>query len=98
MPGVGTVVAGTVKRGVIHVNSNLMLGPDIGDGSFWTTAVKSVHYKRMPVNQVGRLTASGCHRWMHVAAQSCARTTVDGAIFLRTVCSFLWTRTQFRHW
>eukprot|EP00873_Tetraselmis_striata_P001174 jgi/Tetstr1/421438/TSEL_012387.t1 len=52
VPGVGTVVAGTVKRGVIHVNSNLMLGPDIGDGSFWTTAVKSVHYKRMPVNQV----------------------------------------------
>jgi len=52
VPGVGTVVAGTLKRGVIKTNSTLLLGPDIGDGSFWATAVKSIHYKRMPVGQV----------------------------------------------
>jgi hypothetical protein len=46
------VVAGTLKRGVIKTNSTLLLGPDIGDGSFWATAVKSIHYKRMPVGQV----------------------------------------------
>ena len=34
VPGVGTVVAGTVKRGVLTPASALLLGPDIGDGSF----------------------------------------------------------------
>lgn len=34
MPGVGTVVAGTVKRGVLTAASHLVLGPDIADGSF----------------------------------------------------------------
>lgn len=50
--GVGTVVAGTVKRGHIATNSRLLLGPDIGDGQFKATAVKSIHYKRLPVAKV----------------------------------------------
>jgi len=49
---VGTVVAGTLKRGVLNVNTPLVLGPDIGDGSFKAAAVKSIHYKRLPVTQV----------------------------------------------
>lgn len=52
VPGVGTVVAGTVKQGVIGVNSGLLLGPDPGDGTFKPAAVKSIHYKRLPVAQV----------------------------------------------
>jgi GTPase len=52
VPGVGTVVAGTVKRGCITPNSTLLMGPDIADGSFKPVAVKSIHYKRLPVGQV----------------------------------------------
>lgn len=52
VPGVGTVVAGTVKKGIITPNMSLMLGPDPGDGSFSKVAVKSIHYKRLPVQQV----------------------------------------------
>lgn len=52
VPGVGTVVAGTLKRGVISLNSGLLLGPDIADGTFKPAAVKSIHYKRLPVQQV----------------------------------------------
>lgn len=52
VPGVGTVVAGTVKRGVIRANTQLLLGPDVGDGSFKPTAIKSIHYKRVPVTTV----------------------------------------------
>lgn len=36
------VAAGTVKRGVISPNTSLLLGPDIGDGSFKTAAIKSI--------------------------------------------------------
>ena len=52
VPGVGTVVAGTVKQGVIHTNSNLLLGPSVRDGEFHQTAIKSIHYKRLPVTSV----------------------------------------------
>jgi len=52
VPGVGTVVAGTVKSGVIGVNSTLLLGPDIADSSFKPIAIKSIHYKRMVVDKV----------------------------------------------
>lgn len=55
VPGVGTVVAGTVKSGVINTNSNLLLGPDTADGSFKPTAIKSIHYKRLPVTTVSTL-------------------------------------------
>ena len=53
VPGVGTVIAGTVKQGVITTNANLMLGPDVGDGTFKPTAIKSIQYKRLPVTRVG---------------------------------------------
>lgn len=52
VPGVGTVVAGTVKHGVITTGGLLMLGPDPADGSFKLTAIKSIHYKRLPVHKV----------------------------------------------
>ncbi|KXZ51478.1 hypothetical protein GPECTOR_12g441 [Gonium pectorale] len=52
VPGVGTVVAGTVKRGIITPNTMLLLGPDIGDGSFKSASIKSIHYKRLPVGTV----------------------------------------------
>jgi hypothetical protein len=44
-----------VKRGVISLSTPLLLGPDIGDASFKPAAIKSIHYKRLPVAQV-----SGC--------------------------------------
>lgn len=49
VPGVGTVVAGTLKSGRIHAGSNLVLGPDIADGRFKPCTVKSIHFKRLPV-------------------------------------------------
>jgi len=52
VPGVGTVVAGTVKRGVITTNTPFLLGPDIGDGSFNVCYIKSIHYKRLAVSRV----------------------------------------------
>ena len=57
VPGVGTVIAGTVKRGVITTNANLMLGPDVGDGTFKHTAIKSIQYKRLPVTRVCAIRA-----------------------------------------
>lgn len=38
----GCCAAGTVKRGVITPNANLLLGPDIGDASFKTASIKSI--------------------------------------------------------
>ena len=40
VPGVGTVVAGTLKSGVVTESSKLLLGPDPGDGQFKQAAVK----------------------------------------------------------
>lgn len=51
VPGVGTVVSGTTLRGSIRVNETLLLGPD-PLGHFHPIAVKSIHRKRMPVNEV----------------------------------------------
>ena len=48
VPGVGTVVSGTVTSGIIHVGDTLLLGPDTL-GSFLPTAIKSIHRKRVPV-------------------------------------------------
>ena len=54
--GVGVVVAGTVKRGTLTQGASLLLGPHAGDASFKPTAIKSIAYKRLPVNKVGHLS------------------------------------------
>ncbi|XP_018330152.1 GTP-binding protein 1 [Agrilus planipennis] len=51
VPGVGTVVSGTVLKGIIRLNDTLMLGPD-PLGHFQPIAVKSIHRKRMVVREV----------------------------------------------
>lgn len=62
VPGVGTVVAGTVKKGIVSMNSPLLLGPDIADASFKLTSIKSIHYKRLPVTQVRLVNGTGFMR------------------------------------
>ncbi|KAK3090341.1 hypothetical protein FSP39_011042 [Pinctada imbricata] len=58
VPGVGTVVSGTLLQGHIRLNDNLLLGPD-ALGHFQPIVVKSIHRKRMPVREVrGGQTAS----------------------------------------
>lgn len=52
VPGVGTVVAGTLRAGSISDSTRLMLGPDPGDGLFKLAAVKSLHYKAQPVSRI----------------------------------------------
>ena len=49
--------AGTVKHGVISPNTNLLLGPDIGDGSFKAAAIKSIVSDRLRLTV---LAADGC--------------------------------------
>jgi len=51
VPGVGTVVSGTLLRGMIKLNDTLMMGPD-ALGHFQPIAIKSIHRKRMPVSEV----------------------------------------------
>lgn len=48
VPGVGTVISGTVISGIIHVGDTLLLGPDTL-GNFVPTAIKSIHRKRVNV-------------------------------------------------
>ncbi|ORZ30810.1 P-loop containing nucleoside triphosphate hydrolase protein, partial [Catenaria anguillulae PL171] len=48
VPGVGTVVSGTILSGVVCVGDQLMLGPDTL-GNFTLTQVKGIHIKRVPV-------------------------------------------------
>ncbi|XP_022668699.1 GTP-binding protein 1-like isoform X1 [Varroa destructor] len=51
VPGVGTVVSGTTLKGVVRLNETLLLGPDLL-GHFNPVQIKSIHRKRMPVQQV----------------------------------------------
>ena len=51
VPGVGTVVSGTIMKGVIHTGESLLLGPDFS-GKFDLVQVKSIHRKRLPVRSV----------------------------------------------
>ena len=58
VPGVGTVVAGTLLQGTIRVNDTLLLGPD-GLGQFQPMLIRSIQRKRLPVEVVfGGQTAS----------------------------------------
>lgn len=58
VPGVGTVVSGTLLQGYVKLNDTLMLGPD-PLGQFQPMVIKSIHRKRMPVKEVrGGQTAS----------------------------------------
>ncbi|KAK6170850.1 hypothetical protein SNE40_019146 [Patella caerulea] len=58
VPGVGTVVSGTLLQGIVRLNDSLLLGPD-ALGQFMPMVIKSIHRKRMPVKEVrGGQTAS----------------------------------------
>lgn len=58
VPGVGTVVSGTLLQGYVKLNDTLLLGPD-PLGQFQPMVIKSIHRKRMPVREVrGGQTAS----------------------------------------
>ena len=53
VPGVGTVVAGTLLAGVLTESTpRLLVGPDPGDSGFKPVAIKSIHYKRVPATRV----------------------------------------------
>ncbi|MFX1513753.1 MAG: GTP-binding protein, partial [Promethearchaeota archaeon] len=49
VPGVGTVVAGTILSGEIHKNDSVFLGPT-DTGQYLPTKVRSMHYKRVFTN------------------------------------------------
>ena len=49
--GVGTVVSGTLMRGLVKVNQNLLIGPD-EFGKFQPVQIKGIHTNRLPVKFV----------------------------------------------
>jgi len=48
VPGVGTVVSGTLVAGRVHSGDTMLMGPD-GMGKFEPVVIKSIHRKRLPV-------------------------------------------------
>ena len=48
VPGVGTVVSGTLTAGEIHVNDTLLHGPN-KFGAFDSVVIKGIHTNRLPV-------------------------------------------------
>ncbi|KAI9143664.1 P-loop containing nucleoside triphosphate hydrolase protein [Paraphysoderma sedebokerense] len=60
VPGVGTVVSGTVLSGIVHAGDTLMLGPD-STGHFVPAVVKSIQRKRVnvPVAYAGQSASFG---------------------------------------
>eukprot|EP00127_Corallochytrium_limacisporum_P002944 Clim_evm33s143 gene=Clim_evmTU33s143 len=51
VPGVGTVVSGTMMRGTLRPNETVLFGPD-ALGKYESVTLKSIHRKRLPVNYV----------------------------------------------
>jgi len=51
VPGVGTVVSGTLLTGIVKAGETLLLGPD-RLGKFDSVVVKSIHRKRMDVKAI----------------------------------------------
>lgn len=51
VPGVGTVVSGTLMSGKIKAGDTLLMGPD-SIGKFEQVQIKSIHRKRLPVTEV----------------------------------------------
>eukprot|EP00123_Amoebidium_parasiticum_P015106 comp22790_c0_seq1/m.35694 comp22790_c0_seq1/g.35694 ORF comp22790_c0_seq1/g.35694 comp22790_c0_seq1/m.35694 type:complete len:655 (-) comp22790_c0_seq1:203-2167(-) len=58
VPGVGTVVFGTLLGGIVKVNDTLQLGPD-WSGHFEPVSIKSIHRRRLPVDEL-RAGQSAC--------------------------------------
>ncbi|MFX1465603.1 MAG: GTP-binding protein [Promethearchaeota archaeon] len=52
VPGVGTVVSGTINRGTIHSNDTVKLGPFSGGALFKETKIRSIQYKRLNVRHL----------------------------------------------
>merc|ERR1712227_566662 len=50
VPGVGTVVSGTLVSGRVRPGDTMLMGPD-GMGKFEPVVIKSIHRKRLPVNE-----------------------------------------------
>ena len=51
VPGVGTVASGTLISGHVKAGDTLIMGPD-STGKFEPVQIKSIHRKRLPVNEV----------------------------------------------
>ena len=49
--GIGTVVSGLIQNGTVKVNDSILIGPCDGLNKFIPTSVKSIHYKRIPLQQ-----------------------------------------------
>jgi len=54
--GVGLIVSGTLISGIVETGKELSLGPD-NLGKFKQVVVKSIHYKRTPVDQIGPINS-----------------------------------------
>jgi len=50
VPGVGTVVSGTLVSGRVRPGDTMLMGPD-GMGKFEPVVIKSIHRKRLPVQE-----------------------------------------------
>jgi hypothetical protein len=94
VPGVGVVVAGTVKRGTLVQGASLLLGPHAGDAAFKPTAIKSIAYKRLPVTKARRPCSPSCMRCASVPLP-CAPIPLAHALRLRAPRAALLTPRMY---